>query len=82
LIPIVFESFAVIEDFAAGDLIHLGQGNNYQVFADAEGFDVFEVSRGIFDLVADVRTRFEFDLPTESFSLTAGDSLDFFKTTI
>lgn len=82
IVPIFFESFAVIEDFAGGDLIQLGQGNNYQVFADAEGFDVFEVSRGIFDLIADVRTQFEFDLPTESFSLAAGESLDFFKTTI
>lgn len=46
--------FAQITDFSSGDQIQLGTGDVYNVQRNDAGFDVFVVTNGVRDLIADV----------------------------
>ncbi len=71
---------ARINDFGGGDVLTLGAGETYRIVSDRQGFDIFAVTSGQSDLIADVRTQFDFLLPRGTFSLQAGESLGSFLT--
>ncbi len=75
-------AFAQIKDFGAGDQIQLGANEIYQIIRDAQGFDIYtivsgssDVTRPVLDLIADVQTRLDLDVPTQQFSLASGDRI-------
>ncbi|MBD2091276.1 hypothetical protein H6F67_15580 [Microcoleus sp. FACHB-1515] len=67
-------NYAQINDFGAIDLIVLGTGEAYQVRRDANGFDLFAVTNGLSELIADVRTTSFISLPTGTFRLASGQT--------
>lgn len=67
--------FAAITDFSINDLIVVGAGEFYSIFSDASGFDLFAVTSGVLELVADVQTTSSVAAPTGVFQLASGQMI-------
>ncbi|MGB3493782.1 MAG: hypothetical protein WBA57_13715 [Elainellaceae cyanobacterium] len=67
--------FAEITDFSVNDLILLGAGEFYSILSDASGFDLFAVTSGVLELVADVQTTSSFAVPAGVFQLASGQTV-------
>ncbi len=75
------QDFAQILDFGWDtDVITLGTGEVYDIESNPFGFDIFVVTQGVRDLVANVLTHSsgDFDLPTGDFQLASGQVLSSF----
>lgn len=67
-------NYAQINDFGAIDRIVLGTGEVYQARRDVNGFDLFAVTNGVSELIADVRTTNFINLPAGNFRLASGQT--------
>lgn len=61
-----------IRDFSNGDLIELGLGETYRTERTGSGFQLFTVTGGSRDLIANVSTTSSANLPTGNFTIASG----------
>jgi Ca2+-binding RTX toxin-like protein len=74
------DSYAQINGFDGNNFLALGLGETYQAqrFSTGTGFDLFVTTNGARDLIAKVFTVSTIDLPTDTFTLDAGEILGVF----
>lgn len=73
-----FAQVAFISDFGFSDRLELGRGETYRAERTSGGFDLYVSNSGRFDAIAGVATTSFIGLPSNNFTISAGQSIGVF----